>query len=182
MLDVASLLGPPQIGALLVLAQRGLEELHSRRNTERLMAAGAKETGAGYYPVMVFGNLAWLAAIFFLLPADAPVLMLPLCLYLLLQVARYWIVLTLGQFWTHRIITLPGAPLVRTGPYRYLAHPNYAVMMMEILLLPMVFGGVVLGVVAAALYAPSLLYKIGLENQALAECRGEGPSDKPAAA
>src|SRR5262245_58534463 len=146
------------------------------------MAAGATETGAGYYPVMVFGNLAWLAAIFFLMPADSPVLLLPLCLYLLLQVARYWIILTLGQFWTHRIVALRGAPLVRTGPYRYFAHPNYAVMMLEILLLPMVFGGFMLGIVAAALYAPSLIYKIGLENRALAACRRTEGSDKLAAA
>jgi methyltransferase len=131
---------------------------------------------------MVFGNIAWLAAIFFLLPADAPVLALPLALYLLLQVARYWIILALGQFWTHRIVTLPGAPLVRTGPYRYFAHPNYAVMMLEILLLPMVFGGVMLGVVAAVLYAPSLLYKIGLENRALAECHRAEGTDKRATA
>ena len=168
MLDGITLLGSPQIGALLVLLQRGLEELHSRRNERRLLAAGATETGAGYYPVMVFGNLAWLAATFFLLPANAPVLMLPLCLYLMLQIARYWIISTLGQYWTHRIITLPGAPLVRSGPYRYFAHPNYAVMMMEIMLLPMVFGGWTLGVIAAGLYAPSLLYKIMIEDRALA--------------
>jgi methyltransferase len=171
MLGDLSFLGPPQIGAFLVLLQRGLEEVYSRHNTRRLLAAGATETGRGYYPVMVVGNLSWLAAVFLLLPADAPLLLFPLCLYLLLQVGRYWIIATLGRYWTHGIVTLEGAELVRSGPYRYFAHPNYAVMIAEILLLPMVFGSWALGVVAAALYAPSLLYKIALEDRALARNR-----------
>jgi methyltransferase len=168
MLDDIAVLGSPQAGALLVLAQRGLEELYSRRNAKRLLAAGAVESGRGYYPVMVIGNLSWLAAVFFLLPAGAPVFLLPLCLYLVLQVGRYWVIVTLGRYWTHRIITLAGAPLVRSGPYRYFAHPNYAIMMLELALLPMVFGGWALGITMAALYAPSLLYKIEREDRALA--------------
>jgi ubiquinone/menaquinone biosynthesis methyltransferase len=168
MLQYQSLLGPPQIGALLVLLQRGIEELYSRYNAKRLLAAGAVEAGRHYYPVMVVGNISWLAAVFFLLPTSAPPLLLPLCLYLMLQVARYSVITTLGRYWTHRIITLEGVALVRSGAYRYLSHPNYAIMIIEILLLPVVFGGWVLGIVAAALYAPFLLYKIKLEDRALA--------------
>ena len=176
MFDHLSVLGPPQIGALLVLLQRGLEELYSTRNTRRLRKAGAVEVAPGYYRLIVVANLCWLAAIYFLLPHTAPVLVLPLGLYLLLQVARYWIIATLGHYWTHRIVTLENAPLVRSGIYRYCAHPNYVITILEMLLLPMVFGGWVQGAVSAALYAPILGYKIVLEDRALAPRRSLPPS------
>ena len=160
-----------------MLLQRGLEELYSAYNTRRLLAAGGVEAGREYYRVIVVAHLSWLAAVFFLLPPDAPLLVLPLCLYLALQVIRYWVVATLGRYWTHRIITLAGAPIVRRGPYRYFSHPNYAVTITEILLLPMVFGGWVLGIIMAVLYAPVLSYKIVLEDRALAPCRSAVPSD-----
>jgi methyltransferase len=161
-------LGWPQVGALVVLLQRALEELYSARNTRRLLKAGAVEVARGYYRVIIVAHLAWLAAVFLLLPRDAPLLAVPLGLYLALQVARYWIIATLGRYWTHRIVTLEGAPLVRNGPYRYCAHPNYAVTITEIVLLPMVFGGWALGIALGALYAPILAYKIVLEDRALA--------------
>jgi methyltransferase len=161
-------IGPPQIAALLVLAQRGLEELHSARNTRALLAAGAKEAGADYYPVVAVTHLAWIAAIFLLLPADTAISFPLLAAYLLLQVARYWIIGTLGRYWTHRIITLESAPVVRRGPYRYIAHPNYVVTIAETFLLPAVFGSWALGLVMGAVWWVVLAYKIRLENHALA--------------
>jgi len=163
--------GAPQIAALLVLGQRGLEELHSARNTRRLIAEGAIEAGRAFYPVVAVTHLAWIAAIFFLLPADAPLLLLPLGLYLALQVARYWVIATLGRYWTHRIITRPGAPIVRRGPYGYIRHPNYMITIAETLLLPIVFGGWALGIIMAAVWASVIHYKIRLEDQALGERR-----------
>jgi methyltransferase len=160
--------GAPQVAALIVLAQRGLEELYSAHNTRRLLAAGAVEAGRAYYPVVAVTHLAWIAALFFLLPAAAPISASLLGLYLALQVVRYWVIATLGRYWTHRIISLQNAPIVRRGPYRYMAHPNYAVTLAETLLLPMVFGGWALGVIMAAIWSAVLAYKIDLENNALA--------------
>src|SRR5262245_9801572 len=120
-------LGAPQIAALLLLLQRGLEELHSQRNTRRLLQQGAHEVGRDYYPVVAATHLAWIASLAFLVPTGAPVYLLPLAAFLILQPVRYWIIGTLGRYWTHRIITLPGAPIVRGGPYRVVRHPNYAV-------------------------------------------------------
>jgi methyltransferase len=162
------LIGAPQVAALLVLVQRGLEELHSARNTRALLAAGAREVGREYYPVVAVTHLAWIAAIFFLLPADAAISTPLLGIYLVLQIARYWIIATLGRYWTHRIITLEGAPIVRRGPYRYVAHPNYVVTIAETFLLPAVFGGWALGAIMGAVWWAVLAYKIRLENQALA--------------
>ena len=98
-------IGPPQIAALLVLVQRGAEELYSARNTQALLAAGAPGGGRAYYPVVAVTHLAWIAGLFFLFPATAPI-SIPLLAYLALQVVRYWVIGTLGRYWTHRIITL----------------------------------------------------------------------------
>jgi methyltransferase len=168
-------LGGPQIAALLVLCQRGLEELHSQRNMQRLLQAGGREAGRDYYPVVAATHLCWIAAIAFLIPSNAPLYVAPLVMYLALQLARYWIIGTLGRYWTHRIITLDEAPMVTRGPYRLMRHPNYAVTLAETLLLPLAFGQVALAVIFTAIWAAVILYKIRLEDEALAERRaGKG--------
>lgn len=160
--------GPPQIAALIVLAQRGAEELHSMRNTRALLDKGAREVGQDYYSVVAVTHLAWIAGLASLIPPTAPVSMPLLGLYLLLQVARYWVIGTLGKYWTHRIITLDGAPVVRAGPYRYIRHPNYAITIAETFLLPLVFGAVAFALIMTAVWSTVLAYKIKLENGVLA--------------
>jgi methyltransferase len=166
-------IGWPQVAALLVLLQRGAEELYSARNTRGLLAQGGREEGHDYYPVVAVTHLAWIAAIFFLIPPEAPIAGPLLTLYLVLQVVRYWIIGTLGAYWTHRIITLEKAPIVRKGPYSWVRHPNYMVTIAETLLLPMVFGASALGAIMTAIWSAVLYYKIMLEDAALAKRRGE---------
>jgi methyltransferase len=163
--------GPAQIVALLVLLQRGLEELYSARNTSRLIAEGGREAGRDYYPVVAITHLAWIAAIFLLIPSTAPVIWPLAVLYLLLQVARYWVIATLGHYWTHRIITMENAPVVRAGPYRYVRHPNYVVTIAETFLLPLVFGDAAVAVIFGCVWSAVVYYKILLEDAALAERR-----------
>lgn len=160
-------LGPAQVAALLVLAQRGLEQLHSNRNTKRLLARGAREAGQGFFPVVAVTHLMWLASIFFLVPREAQVVWPLLWLFLLLQCARYWIIATLGRFWTHGVLTLDSAPVVRKGPYRLLRHPNYVVNVLETMVLPSVFGAYALGLIMAATCWSVMRYKAGLEDRAL---------------
>lgn len=169
-------IGWPQVAALAVLAQRGLEEIHSARNTRALLAAGGREIGRDYYPVVAVTHLAWLAAVFFLIPAAALILLPVLALYLALQAARYWIIATLGPYWTHRIITLPSAPVVSTGPYRFVRHPNYLVTVAETFLLPAMFGALALGAIFTAVWSAVLYYKIILEDGALAARKAAGAS------
>ena len=164
-MSILDLIGGPQIAALLLLVQRGLEELYSARNTKALIADGAHEVGRRYYPVVVATHLAWIASLFFLIPADAPILWPLIVYYLLLQVVRYWVIGTLGRFWTHRIFTLPGAPVVASGPYRYLSHPNYAVTIVETFVLPLAFGALALAAIMTALWWTVLAYKMRLEDQ-----------------
>lgn len=166
--------GLPQIAAILLLLQRGAEELHSRRNTSRLLEQGAYEVGRDYYPVVAIAHLGWIAAILFLIPAAASMSVSVLLAYLVLQVLRYWVIATIGPYWTHRIVTLPEAPVISHGPYRFLRHPNYAVSIAETLVLPLAFGEIALGVIFTAIWAAVLRYKVGLEEQALAERRAAG--------
>jgi methyltransferase len=171
-LPLLDLIGAPQIAAILVLAQRGLEELYSARNTKALLAAGGREAGRAYYPVVAATHLAWIASVFFLIPPDAIVLWPLIVYYLVLQIVRYWVIASLGRFWTHHIITLPDAPVVARGPYRYLRHPNYAVTIVETLVLPLAFGALALGAIMTALWWTVLDYKIWLEDEALHSRRG----------
>lgn len=160
-------LGWPQFTALLLLAQRGLEELYSQRNTSRLLSAGAREIGRSYYPVVATTHLAWIAAIFFLIAPNAEIYISLAILYGILQIIRYWVIGSLGRYWTHRIITLDNAPVVDRGPYRLIRHPNYAVTIAETFLLPIVFGQLALGVIIGAIWYSVLIYKIELEEQGL---------------
>lgn len=166
-------LGPAQIAAVLVLVQRGAEELHSQRNTRRLLAQGAREEGRDYYPVVAVTHLAWIVSLYLLVPAAAAVSLPLLGAYVVLQVVRYWAIGTLGRYWTHRIITMPDAPVVRAGPYRLVRHPNYWVTIVETFLLPAVFGAYALGAIMGAVWAAVIMYKIRLEDAALAGRKAE---------
>ena len=168
---LAEAIGWPQIVAVLVLLQRGAEELYSARNTKALIAAGGQEAGSSYYPVVATTHLAWIASLFFLVPADAPISIFLAAGYVLLTATRYWVIGTLGRFWTHRIITLKDAPIVRSGPYALVRHPNYIVTIAETFLLPAVFGPWALAVIMTAMWAAVLRYKIELEDTALAPRR-----------
>ena len=97
--------------------------------------------------------------------------MVALSFYLGLQGLRFWVMRTLGSRWTTRIIILPGKPLVSAGPYRFLPHPNYAVVAGEIAVLPLVLGLPLLAAVFTVLNAAVLAIRIRAENRALAASR-----------
>jgi methyltransferase len=173
---LGELIGIPQLVAVAVLLQRGLEELYSRRNTANLLAKGGREVGRAYYPVVAVSHLAWIAGIFLLLPPASPVIWWLAAVYVALQVVRVWVIASLGPFWTHRIITVAGIATVRRGPYRWIRHPNYAVTVAETFLLPLVFGGWGVALIMTAIWVAVIRYKIVLEDQALAERRELDPA------
>ncbi len=132
---------PPAILLFLVSLQRLGELLYARHNTRRLLVEGAYEVGAGHYPLFVLLHTSWLATLWSVVLWQRPVLQpWPVFGYLLLQLFRAWIMISLGRFWTTRILILPDAPLVRRGPYRFLRHPNYLLVCLEIALLPLALG------------------------------------------
>jgi methyltransferase len=158
----------------LVTLQRLGELALARRNTARLVAQGAIEAGAAHYPLVVAVHAAWLGSLW-ALARDAPLNAGWLLVFLVLQIMRVWILMTLRSRWTTRILVLPGAPLVRTGPYRYLRHPNYAVVAGEIAVLPLAFGLVWLALVFSVLNAAVLAVRIRAENEALARYADQRP-------
>ena len=143
-----------------VCRQRLTELVYAERNTRALLARGAVEVGRAHYPLVVLLHVAWLAAIIFMLPAHATINWLALAFFVLLQLARVWVIATLGPYWTTRIITLEGAPLVRKGPYRFVRHPNYLVVAGEIAILPLIFGELSVCLVFTALNAAMLAWRI----------------------
>ena len=154
-----------------VVAQRLLELVWARRNTRLLRAQGAVEHAAGHYPLFVVLHAAWLGAIALAAMPDAPVHYGWLSAYALLQLARLWTMASLGRFWTTRIITIPDAPLVRRGPYRYVRHPNYWVVAAEIAMLPLVFGQWAIAAVFTVANVLLLRVRIASEDAALAPRR-----------
>ena len=100
----------------LVAAQRIMELVVSSRNTEKLLGRGGYEVGRQHYPLFVILHSAWLGAILVLVDTNESVHLPWLLLFLALQGARFWVMTSLGEFWTTRIITLPDAHLLQHGP------------------------------------------------------------------
>lgn len=150
----------------LVTLQRLGELWLSNRNTRRLLAQGAREHSPGHYPLIVAVHVLWLSALWWLAPGRA-IYVGWLAIYVLLQLARIWVLATLGPRWTTRIIVLPDAPLIRRGPYRFVNHPNYVVVAGEIAVLPLAFGLWQVALIFTLLNAAILAVRIRAENRAL---------------
>ena len=150
----------------LVTAQRLGELWLSRRNTRRLLAQGAREHAPGHYPLIVALHAAWLVTLWILAPART-IDPFWLALFVLIELARIWVLASLGPRWTTRIIILPDAPLVQRGPYRWINHPNYWVVIAEIAVLPLVFGLWQVALIFSLLNAAVLTIRIREENRAL---------------
>lgn len=149
-----------------VTLQRLGELVLARRNTTALLARGAREVAPEHYPVMVALHAGWILGLWLLAPGR-PVELLWFVVFMGLQALRLWVLATLKDRWTTRIIILPGAPLVRSGPYRLLRHPNYAIVVGEIAVLPLAFGLPFYAIVFSLLNALVLLIRVKAENAAL---------------
>lgn len=152
-----------------IILQRLSELVIAKRNTARLLARGAYEVGAGHYPVMVAMHSAWILCLI-VFGYDQSVAFGWLAVFAVLQVLRVWILGSLGRRWTTRIIILE-EPLVVRGPFKYLSHPNYMLVVAEIIVAPLVLGLVWVAVVFTVLNAAMLWVRIGVEHRALAPLR-----------
>ncbi len=157
---------------VLVLAfvtlQRLGELVISRHNTLRLLERGAVEVAPGHYPLIVALHTLWLAGLWYLALTRglSPDLLL-LAIFVVLQGLRVWVLATLGPRWTTRILVVPGERLIASGPYRYVSHPNYWVVIGEILVLPLAFGLVWFAALFSILNLAVLWVRIRAENKAL---------------
>lgn len=158
---------------LFFAAERALEIVINRRNSARLRDAGAVWMARDGFPLIVLAQGVLFVGTF----VEASVAAWagphawtwPLLLVLALaQALRYWCIATLGWRWSVRVVTVPGAPRITSGPYRWLPHPNYAVVMAEAIVLPLAFGAFATLLVAAPLQLVALRRRILLEERALA--------------
>jgi methyltransferase len=160
---------------LIISLQRLAELIYAQKNTNRLLSRGGVEIGRGHYPLFILLHGGWLLAMLLFIPAHTRPIWSLIGIMLVLQGLRFWVVYTLGQYWTTRIITVPGAPVVRRGPYLYVRHPNYLVVIAEIAVLPLAFAaspaGWVIAIVFSTLNLMLLKHRIAVEDGALAPRR-----------
>jgi methyltransferase len=155
----------------VVALQRLCELAYARHNTVKLRRLGATEADAAGYPFFVLLHASWLASLTLLVPATALPYWPVLGFFALLQVGRVWVILSLGSHWTTRLVTLPDAPLVQTGPYRYFRHPNYLLVIAEVAVLPLAFGAVAIAATFSALNLVLIARRVRIEDGVLAPRR-----------
>jgi methyltransferase len=167
----------------IVALQRLMELGLSRRNSRRAREAGAVEAGASHYPWMVALHSSFLLACaleVFLLerPLIVPLAAVSGLVLVLATFIRYWAIRSLGERWTTRVFDWPDRPLVRTGPYRHLRHPNYLAVALEIGALPLLHSAWFTAVIFTLLNSWVLSIRMQVENEVLANPtvrpRGEG--------
>ena len=157
-------------GAVLlgyVTLQRIAELWWARQNERRLLAAGGVEYGRAHFPLIVLLHASWLIGMW-VVAYDRPVQPLFFAIVVVLQLGRFWVLATLGRRWTIRVIVVPGEKLVARGPYRWLRHPNYAVVTGELATVPLALGLPLYALVFSVLNAAVLAIRIPVENTALA--------------
>ena len=156
----------------LVLLQRVVELVWAHRNTARLRKLGGMEADAQGYPYFVLLHAGWLVSLALFVPAASPPAWPLLGLFALLQLGRLWVISSLGHYWTTRILTLPDAPLVHSGPFRWFRHPNYLLVIAEIAVLPLAFGAVAIAATFSALNLVLIARRVRIEDGVLASRRG----------
>jgi methyltransferase len=166
------------LAVALVAVQRLLELVLARHNERRTRAKGAIERGRGHYPLIVALHSLWFVSILvegtWRGPELFPYWPVPLALFLLAQSLRYWAIFSLGEYWNTKILIVPGAKLVRRGPYRCLNHPNYVAVVVEIFTFPMIFDAWITALIFTALNTVLLSVRIHEESHALAELENTG--------
>ncbi len=157
---------------LVFVIERAVELRSARRNVRALLARGGREFGASHYPIIVAMHTAFfiILVIEFVLRGAPllPIFYLPLILLLAAQSLRFWVLHTMKGRWTTRVIVIPGEKLIKEGPFRFLSHPNYVAVAMELFALPLIFGLFTTCIIFSLLNAIVLLFiRIPCERAAL---------------
>jgi methyltransferase len=156
-----------------IVVQRLAELVHANRNTRRLLGEGGQEHGADHYQYFIFLHSAWIAIIALLVDPQHAIDPAMLALFVATQLLRVWTLASIGRWWTTRIISAPHFDRVKRGPYKFISHPNYLVVVLEIAIVPLMLGLPWVALVFSVLNALLLRHRIGVENKVLGE---RGPS------
>jgi methyltransferase len=174
---------PAHLFLVVLAVERGIELIVSRLNEIHIRKLGGKEYAAAFTSLLTGFHVCWFFSFGIEAAArEAKLLFSPVTLtavFLVFQTLRYWCIFCLGRFWNVKIITLPGAELIRTGPYRLLKHPNYIVVALEIFVYPLFFGCWT----TALVFGPANLWvlkrRIRQEETALLTSSAPGPGTIP---
>ena len=161
------------LGGLAI--ERAFELWLSKRNARRALTRDGIEVGHGQYRIMVAFHTLFIVACAVEATGENPSFPRILCIMALIgeaaaQGLRYWSVVTLGESWNARVIVIPGASPVTSGPYRYVRHPNYTAVALEMVCIPLIGGLLTTAAAAFAINAILLRFRIRLEERALGEC------------
>jgi methyltransferase len=156
----------------LVMIERIHELVRSNANVAALLARGGREVGRRHYRAMVLLHAAFLLAcvvevVALRRPFPGVVGWFALGGAIAAQVLRYWAVATLGDRWTTRIVFIPHAPPITAGPYRFVRHPNYLAVVLEMACIPLIHGAYVTALVFSLSNALLLSVRIRAEEAAL---------------
>ncbi|WP_313800549.1 isoprenylcysteine carboxylmethyltransferase family protein [Cytobacillus sp.] len=159
------------IFVFLLIGQRGIELLLAKRNEHRMKQKGAIEFGQSHYPFIVAVHSIFFVSLIIewvLVPGDlSPYWPIFLSLFLIAQYGRLWVLMSLGTYWNTKIIVLPEADIVKKGPYRYVKHPNYIIVMIELIVIPLLFQAYWTAILFPILNAAVLCIRIPAEERAL---------------
>jgi methyltransferase len=155
----------------VVIVQRLLELTIASRNEKWMKEKGAIEFGKGHYPWMVLMHIAFfvslIAEVLIFKRGLSPLWPLFLLVFLLAQAGRIWALASLGKYWNTKIIVLPGAEVVQKGPYRFIRHPNYLIVALELLTLPLIFQAYYTAILFMSLNFMMMSVRIPAEEAAL---------------
>jgi methyltransferase len=159
------------LSAVAVIALLLIEAWRSRRNEEALRALGAIEPAGDVYRIMQIAYPVSLLAPFGVAaiagPAIAPVWAGGAVLFLAAKALKFWAIQSLGRFWTFRVLVVPGAPLITSGPYRYMRHPNYVAVAGEIVGVAVLCRAPILGALCLLVFGALMLRRVAVEERAL---------------
>lgn len=155
----------------LICIQRLVELRIAKGNEQYMKQQGAIEFGQSHYPFIVGLHILFLCSLLLEYLLKNPSLNilwgLLLTLFFLLQISRIWVIKSLGHFWNTKIIVLPNANLVKKGPYKWISHPNYVIVALEILVIPLIFQAYFTAVIFTILNMVMMLVRIPAEEAAL---------------
>ncbi|MBS4199453.1 hypothetical protein KHA93_07280 [Bacillus sp. FJAT-49732] len=158
---------------LIVIGQRLVELRIAKRNEHWMLKSGAKEYGQNHYHLMVLMHIGFFICLILEYLFRKPVLnkFWPVFLFIFVvaQIARIWVIKSLGKYWNTKIIVLPGIHVVKKGPFQYVKHPNYIIVTIELFVIPMIFNLYITAVLFFILNQIILRIRIPIEEKALRE-------------
>ncbi len=156
----------------LLIIQRLTELRLAKQNEQKARAAGAKEYGAEHYPLFFVLHIGWFVGWISeaIIRGIHPTRLWPLwfCFFSVAQLLRYWAITTLGSAWNTRVLIIPNQPRIQGGPYRFMDHPNYLAVIIELAMVPLMFRAWITTTIASIFNAILLLgIRIPAEERAL---------------